>query len=621
MKVLISIFLAIFLVLLLGSRWFNQSPGFSEACIDNDSGIAVCAASNMARFSRDERLILEHNDFNLTENQNIVRLHAARNETVAFQLVLRRTSSRAPTQVSVSLGQWGNDQRIDTQLFMAHYHWVDKGGYQWGPKTKVREWPAAYPDALLPQVHGCNETQQALFDAIVLPDDKHQNQAIWIESYVPHTVLPGIHSLPIELTMGKQTITLQLQLTVYDVSLPDIPSIDAIGEVYRSYALEGAGVNRHSESWKQMAHCYQQLAHRHRMVFIERTPSLPDSASWQHYIDTYHPVLNGDLFTASKGYTGTGEGKPVTIWRTPWPQELNVLVESPLGKADFTRYETLAEEWQSVVASQQWNNTKFFAYAFDEVDGPDKSGMPEREYRAYIQSVHEQMGQLQEALDSGAGTALDLLWTSHSNPESWADDPELDLRGKVRLWSPNASAASPAFLAERASEGEDTWFYHSGHPAVGAHSINAYGVDMRTWGVIGARYGIKGQFMWAVNLGSDERPFKEPSYKPDDDRFGNGVLVYPGNQLDKIGFEPTPGPLPSMRLKTWRRGLQDAEIFLLAYDQHPEKAAALIERIMPVALADATGDAAWSLFPSDWINFKQALLTLAQSEHRDSTAN
>jgi len=134
---------------------------------------------------------------------------------------------------------------------------------------------------------------------------------------------------------------------------------------------------------------------------------------------------------------------------------------------------------------------------------------------------------------------------------------------------------------------------------------------MRTWGVIGARYGLTGQFMWAVNLGSDEKPFAEPSYKPDDDRFGNGVLVYPGNQMDKIGFAKIPGPIPSMRLKTWRRGLQDAELFFLAEQNNPTDARKLIRSMIPEALAEARGDASWSGKPADWINFKQSLLEIA----------
>ena len=94
--------------------------------------------------------------------------------------------------------------------------------------------------------------------------------------------------------------------------------------------------------------------------------------------------------------------------------------------------------------------TKFFAYVFDEVDGPDKTKSSKRERRNYLAMVHEQMDLLQRALDDGTKDAsLDLLWTSHSNPAIWESDPQLDLSDKVRLWSPNASAADPTFLNKR----------------------------------------------------------------------------------------------------------------------------------------------------------------------------
>ena len=60
-----------------------------------------------------------------------------------------------------------------------------------------------------------------------------------------------------------------------------------------------------------------------------------------------------------------------------------------------------------------------------------------------------------------------------------------------------------------------------------------------------------------------------------------------------------PGPLPSMRLKAWRRGLQDAELYRLAYKHDPVKAEAHITSIMPSALVDGQTLTMWSSEPSD----------------------
>jgi len=599
---------------LAGIFWWQRPSAFSDGCVLTDHDVVICAASNMARYGKSDPITLEHPNFNLVENARngtaTIKLAAAQNETVAFQLIFRNVGSAAATEVDIDLGQWVSGVR--QQAVQAHYHLVGNGAYTWGPKSEVRDWPAHYPDALVPKHHGCLGSSQPVFDTIALPTEPHQNQAVWIESYIPSDMSAGEYSMQLTLSLASQEIPVNIELSVFDVQLPDKPSIDAIGEVYRSYTLEGAGNDRSQYSWQHMAQCYQQLAHKHRTVFMERTPELPDKSGWQDYINTYQSTLDGSLFTKQYGYHGTGENTPVTIWRTPWPQEFNVKLTDPLSSDDFDRYERLSQEWKARVNQQGWRYPKFFAYVFDEVDGPEKVKSDSAQRRQYLAMVHEQMDLLQRSLDAGTqDTSLDLLWTSHSNPAIWESDPLLDLSDKVRLWSPNASAADPVFLRKRINQGDSAWFYHSGHPAVGAHSINASGVDMRTWGVIGARYGLTGQFMWAVNLGSDDKPFAEPSYKPDDDRFGNGVLVYPGNQLDKIGFAKIPGPIPSMRLKTWRRGLQDAELFFLAEDKNPVAARKLIRSMIPDALAAARGDASWPERPAAWIDFKLQLLALA----------
>ena len=420
------------------------------------------------------------------------------------------------------------------------------------------------------------------------------------------------------MSYGATLLQLPVTLDIVDVALPERPSIDAVGEIYRSYRLEGAGEDPSTAQWQAMSRCYQQIAHRHRMVFIERTPVPPATRKdWDHYDETFGPALDGTLFTEAAGYHGTGTNTPVSVWRTPWPQDYDITVEQPLSKDYLEEVEALAADWQQHVNDRKWNDTRFFAYIFDEVDGPsdEDESVPER--RQYITRVHRDMQRVQESIDSQASN-IDLLWTSHSDPSIWQSDSQTSLVDRIRLWAPNAHAANVAFLQARISQGERAWFYHSGHPAVGGHSINLPGADMRSWGVIGARYGIQGQLMWAVNLGNDDRPFADPSYKPDDDRVGNGVMVYPGNQLSRIGFPATPGPLPSMRLKSWHRGLQDAELYYLARQKHPEQADALIRQLVPRALGEAVaaGDITptWSSSAATWIEWRQQLLILLSGE-------
>ncbi|MEM9603097.1 MAG: DUF4091 domain-containing protein [Pseudomonadota bacterium] len=592
----------------------------SPACIDAGDTLQVCALSDMQKVARHARPRAEHADYRLTDNQTI-RLHSARNETVAFQLLLR-SQRKSPPPVSVRWDRFSREgetteHQPQVELFQAHYHHVANGGYRWGPKSAVLPWPADYPDALVPATSGCLGDRQPLFDTITPAPARRHNALVWIDIRTATDAPAGRYRTQVHLEQNGEVIaSVPVDIQVWHATLPATPTIDAVGELYRTYRLEGAGEDPSSADWQRMSQCYQQLAHRHRAVFLERSPNKPESdADWAHYTDTWGPALDGSLFTEAYGYTGTGYGTPVSVWRTPWPQPYDVKLDGPLSDAEVTRYTAMAAEWEQQATARGWTAPWVFAYVFDEVDGPNDEDTGIARDDLYIAMTHAQMHRVQSAIDRGtASLDIDLMWTSHSNPATWQGRDNLDLQGTIRHWAPNAHAYDPAFLQAREALGETTWFYHSGHPAVGAHSINASGIDMRTWGVIGARYGVSGQLMWAVNLGSDARPFAEPMYKPDEDRFGNGVLVYPGNQLDKIGYPVVPGPIPSVRLKLWRRGLQDADLIQLARARAPAETDALVNALVPSALADAVaegGGPQWPTDPARWTDFKRALLALA----------
>ena len=596
-------------VFLVAGYFFLQASESSQSihCIETDSDLRLCALSDMAKPRLDQHINSEHSNYAIREGS--LKLDAARNEVIAFQWQLTGPN-RAGLTVEMSdfdfAGQSAAQAQPVVSQFLAHFHHVDRGGYSWGPDTDVLPWPADYPDALIPQVHACSG--QSLYSSIPETSAAQAQTLLWQDIYIPKILEPGLYTAKAVLKRADEVLAqVSIELTVWPVSLPDENSIDAIGELYRTYRMEGVGETPDTPEWRAMSNCYQQMAHAHRSTFLERNPVMPsDEQQWRDYASHYGDMLDGELFSAERGYQGPGKDTAVSVWRTPWPQPYDMKLEGALPYADIRQYEEKAKQWAQLAEQNRWDSSRWFAYVFDEVDGPEHSD------RNYLAMAHQQMALVQDAIDAGSGDqSIDLLWTSHSNPAEWRNDPTVDLRGKVRLWAPNAHAADPEFLAEQSLKRDRTWFYHSGHPAVGAHVINASGIELRTWGVVAARYNIDGVLMWAVNLGNDDKPFADPSYKPDDDRFGNGVLVYPGQQLPKIGFPAAKGAIPSIRLKSWRRGLQDFELVQLAAGQQPEATAQLLQAMVPQALADGVGQAAWPDEPARWIAFKLKLLELA----------
>jgi hypothetical protein len=93
---------------------------------------------------------------------------------------------------------------------------------------------------------------------------------------------------------------------------------------------------------------------------------------------------------------------------------------------------------------------------------------------------------------------------------------------------------------------------------------------------------------------------------------GDGVLLYPGTDAvfpsDSYGLA---GPIASLRLKYWRRGIQDVDYLTLAAKMNPQAVAALVQKMVPKVLwendvsdpADPTwvkAPISWSNNPDDW---------------------
>jgi hypothetical protein len=86
---------------------------------------------------------------------------------------------------------------------------------------------------------------------------------------------------------------------------------------------------------------------------------------------------------------------------------------------------------------------------------------------------------------------------------------------------------------------------------------------------------------------------------------GDGVLFYPGT--DKIFTGQSlgiSGPIASIRLKLWRRGIQDVDYLALASQINPAAVETLVQSMVPkvmweVGVSDPT-DPTWVTEPISW---------------------
>jgi hypothetical protein len=164
-------------------------------------------------------------------------------------------------------------------------------------------------------------------------------------------------------------------------------------------------------------------------------------------------------------------------------------------------------------------------------------------------------------------------------------------------------------LDDRRARGERFFTYNGRPPEAGSMVLDTHGTALRTWGWIAERYGIELWYAWEglyftdrYNRGGptdvmiDPLTFDERSRGGSDYGNGDGLLVYPG-------------PLPSLRLKALRRGLQDRLLLReLAGCGAAGEARAIVAQAVPRALGEAGGEPSWSLEEPAWEDARREVL-------------
>ena len=153
------------------------------------------------------------------------------------------------------------------------------------------------------------------------------------------------------------------------------------------------------------------------------------------------------------------------------------------------------------------------------------------------------------------------------------------------------------------------WTYNGRPPRAGSMVIDTDGVALRTWGWIGERYDLELWYAWEglyftdryngadapTDLMATPITFDQRRKGGADWGNGDGLLAYPD-------------AVPSLRLEALRRGLEDRLLLRkLAACGGGGEAAGMVRAMIPRALAEGRGAAAW---PSDEAVWETARRTL-----------
>ena len=342
------------------------------------------------------------------------------------------------------------------------------------------------------------------------------------------------------------------------------------------------------------------MAHRHRISLIDDNESLMKN---DRPNDAWISRLNGELFTSKNGYNGPGIG---------------------VGNGVFAI--GMYGKWDWGAQASQWKHADNWVNWF-------KQNSPQTDYFLYIIDESTEYAKVEatvRALKENQVLGKDLLtFATMRATVAQKKVPSLDIActtdgiGVAREWEP----------AQRYYQARKHFCFYNGHrPFSGSFMIEDDGVALRQLAWTQYKMGINRWFYWESTyynnfqggIGNTD-VFQEAhtfggKNKKDNVRGetgwnysnGDGVLFYPGTDTvfpnSSYGIN---GPIASLRLKFWRRGLQDVDYLTLAARKDPARVKSIVDKIIPKVLWEygvsdpsdptwVTTDISWSTNPDVW---------------------
>ena len=451
------------------------------------------------------------------------------------------------------------------------------------------------------------------------------SQSIWVDVYVPADAPAGDYAGTLRVgDAGSAGAALGVDLEVRDFALPDVPHLGTM--LYASYSNINQRYLDEPWPWEPadvaasllVRDRHFQLAHRHRISLIGDEGS--DAWEEDRPRPEWESRLDGTLFTTARGYEGPGEGVGNGVYSIGTYGGWGWRDEGQAGMRTHT------DGWASWFATHA-PGTEYFLYLIDESDD--------------FAQIEQWAGWIET--NPGPGSAMLSLATT-SMLHSRGPMPSLDV---PCTWAPTVGdpAASQAAVDYYvATPGKRAWMYNGYRPWTGSFVTEDDGVALRVtaWSQYAKR--ISRWFYWESTYydnfqgGTGETDvFASAHTFGGHDRHddvlgetgwnytnGDGVLFYPGtDRVFPAQSYGVPGPFASLRLKFWRRGIQDGDYLALAEAVDPAATRAVLAGVLPRTLwdygvsdpADPTWvrtDISWSNDPDVWEAARAALAEIIE---------
>lgn len=496
-----------------------------------------------------------------------LQLFGMRNETVAFQLLVRADSQGAE-DVSVIISPLGDAQ---AELFREDYVEIRERSHDlvWKPGTAAepKDMLGMLPDRLVP-LRGTTSIAAG------------QTQAFWVDLWIAPDAAAGIFTGTLSVrARGACEVGCEvaLELEVLGRRMPETSHARTMlwfsgGEkadryVNERYFADPSQASEQARRALRLAH--YQLAKKHRITLF--------AGNHEAASDELGELLSGKAFSQERSYRGPGQDHGQDLF-----------VHHAYG-GQLTKSE--AETWLAYSARfRDLQDT--FVYVMDE---PPASELDEVNRRVR------------------ASKPMPAFVTSH-----------FDAKIEANIFAAPAGLYHRGNAKESRDAGKKLWIYNGVRPFTGSFAIDDVAISPRVNPWIQYKLGIERWFYWeatyyfdfqgkrgAIDVGLDPLNFTN---RHGDRVNGDGLLIYPGRDFlfpkSDAGIN---GPLASIRLKNWRRGIEDVEYLVMAraagFDVEVDR---LLQTLLPrvVDAASASDAVSWPEEGLPWLQARRYLFEL-----------
>lgn len=497
------------------------------------------------------------------------------------------------------------DERHIPKRFRRQHNASGIGSGSWSDRPDANKF---YPEIAVPMEWS---------GAFKIPASK--SQSVWADIYIPKTAAPGTYTGTVSvLENGAVSASIPVQLRVRNFVLPDEPASKTMlflgyADISRRYTGTAYPNDNTAQATRlrKVRDRHFLVAHRHKISIID---SHEGPEVWSQDAPRAHWVgkLNGSFFTAENGYAGPGEGVGNNVFSVGTYGSWNWKT----GNASTMK--TRAGNWEKWFRDNS-PTTERFLYLIDESTNYSQT----EQWAGWAKGVIDTFATLNlpSAVNNVPSLNIAASWFAVA-PTSWGDAHQVVLNDPTkRFYMYNGKRpASGSFATEddgvalrqvawaQYKMKVHRWFfwestYYNNYQG-GTGQTNVF-QSAHTFGGNGTVNNVRGQTGWNHSN-------------------GDGVLFYPGIDTvfpaESYGME---GPIASLRMKLWRRGIQDVDYIALAAQKSPARVQQIVNAMVPKALWEygvsdpndptwTRTDVSWSVDPDAWEAAREELADIIE---------